>query len=95
MGSGANTITTPMEGGKPENMCELLDRIEAKGIKIGEAKGIKLGEAKGISIGLQRGTLRTLAELVNDHILTPAEAARRAGMTEKQFEREAALMIQQ
>ena len=32
------------EGGKPEDMCEVLDRVEAKG----EAKGIAIGEAKGI-----------------------------------------------
>ena len=32
------------EGGKPEDMCEVLDRAEAKG----EAKGIDIGEAKGI-----------------------------------------------
>ena len=32
------------EGGKPEDMCEVLDRVEAKG----EAKGIVIGEAKGV-----------------------------------------------
>ena len=36
------------EGGKPEDMCEVLDRVEANGIAIGEAKGIAIGEAKGI-----------------------------------------------
>ena len=36
------------EGGKPENMCEVLDRVAANGIAIGEAKGIAIGEAKGI-----------------------------------------------
>ena len=32
------------EGGKPRNMCEVLDRVEAKG----EARGEARGEAKGI-----------------------------------------------
>lgn len=37
--------------GRPRTMCEVLDRAEARGIKIGEergeARGIEIGEAKG------------------------------------------------
>ena len=41
-------MTLPNEkGGKPKNMCEALDRIEAKG----EKRGILIGEKKGIAIG--------------------------------------------
>ena len=34
---------TSEKGGKPNNMCEALDRIEAKG----EKRGILIGEKKG------------------------------------------------
>ena len=40
-------------------MCEVLDRIEnrgiAKGIALGEARGMAMGEAKGIALGEARG----------------------------------------
>ncbi len=39
------------EGGKPETMCELLDRVEARGIAKGEATGFAKGEAMGIATG--------------------------------------------
>ena len=42
------------EGGKPKDMCEVLDRVEAKGIAIGEARGIAIGEAKGKHEGEKR-----------------------------------------
>ncbi len=43
------------EGGKPETMCELLDRVEARGIAIGVAKGEATGFAKGEAIGVIKG----------------------------------------
>ena len=39
-------LTINSEGGKPKNMCEMLDRVEAKG----EAKGITKGEEKLIAL---------------------------------------------
>ena len=36
------------EGGKPEDMCEVLDRVEANGIAIGEAKGIDKARLESI-----------------------------------------------
>ena len=39
-------LTINSEGGKPKNMCEMLDRVEAKG----EAKGITKGEDKLIAL---------------------------------------------
>ena len=36
------------EGGKPENMCEVLDRVAANGIAIGEAKGIDKARLESI-----------------------------------------------
>ena len=35
------------QGGKPKNMCEALDRIEAKGRREGEIIGMKKGEMVG------------------------------------------------
>lgn len=36
------------EGGKPKDMCEVLDRVEAKGIEIGEARGRQEGRQEGV-----------------------------------------------
>ena len=36
------------EGGKPEDMCEVLDRVEANGIAIGEAKGVDKARLESI-----------------------------------------------
>ena len=36
------------KGGTPNDMCELLDRVEQKGIAIGEQRGIIIGEQRGI-----------------------------------------------
>ena len=35
-------LTLNSEGGKPKNMCEMLDRVEAKGVAKGEEKLIAL-----------------------------------------------------
>ena len=51
--------------GKPVTMCEVLDRIENRGI--------------------EKGKVLTLAELVNDGILTLKQAAERMGMTVTKF----------
>ena len=58
------------EGGKPKNMCEVLDQVEAR------------GEARGIQIG----ALEVLASLVKDGILAVADAARRANLTPAEFQ---------
>ena len=62
------------EGRKPENMCEVLDRVEAK------------GRADGLQKGRQEGVLITLTELVKDGILSINEAAARAGMSPTEFQ---------
>ena len=55
--------------GKPVTMCEVLDRIENRGIEK----------------GIEKGKVLTLAELVNDGILTLKQAAERMGMTVTKF----------
>mgnify|MGYP000863553188 CR=1 FL=1 len=57
------------------NMCEVLDRVEARGIE------------KGIEQGIKRGTINTLISLVNDGILSSYEAALRANMSVGDFEK--------
>ena len=57
------------EGKEVQNMCEVLDRIEARGRAEGEA----------------RGKLHTLYVLTHDGLLSAAVAAERADMTEEQF----------
>ena len=37
-------LTLNLEGGKPKNMCEMLDRVEARGVEKGRAEGMAKGE---------------------------------------------------
>ena len=64
-----------LKGKDKVNMCEVLDRIEARGIE------------KGIEQGIKRGTLNTLISLVNDGILSIEEAATRVDMSVECFEK--------
>ena len=63
------------KGKENVNMCEVLDRVEARGIE------------KGIEQGIKRGTLNTLISLVKDGILSLDEAATRADMSAKDFKK--------
>ena len=62
-------------------MCEVLDRVEARGMEKGMEKGI----AKGREEGIKEGTVQVLISLVNDGILSISDAAKRAGMSEERF----------
>ena len=64
-----------LKGKEKVNMCEVLDRVEAKGIE------------KGRLEGRQEGTINTLISLVKDGILSLDEAAIRAGMSAKDFKK--------
>ena len=64
-----------LKGKEKINMCEVLDRVEARGIE------------KGIEQGVKRGTINTLISLVNDGILSSYEAALRANMSVEDFEK--------
>ena len=68
-----------LKGKEKINMCEVLDRVEARGIE----KGIE----QGIEQGVKRGTINTLISLVNDGILSSYEAALRANMNVEDFEK--------
>ena len=68
-----------LKGKEKINMCEVLDRVEARGIE----KGIE----QGIEQGVKRGTIYTLISLVNDGILSSYEASLRANMSVEDFEK--------
>ena len=65
--------------GRPKNMCEVLDRVENRGIK----KGIKEGKKEGI--------ISTLSNLVKKGKLTLADAAQEAQMSVSSFKKAAGL----
>jgi len=72
-----------LKGKEKVNMCEVLDRVEARGIEKGMEKGIE----KGRAVGRQEGVISILASLVNDGILSIDEAAVRANMSAEDFEK--------
>ena len=72
-----------LKGKEKVNMCEVLDRVEARGIE----KGIEKGMEKGRAVGRQEGVISILASLVNDGILSIDEAAVRANMSVKDFKK--------
>ncbi len=55
-------------------MCNLSDLIEERGIEQGREQGI------------EQGIIMTLSALVNDGVLEPEEAAKRANMSVAAFE---------
>ena len=71
-------------------MCEVLDRIENRGIEKGIKKGIEQGMERGIEEGLERGKeqgmLAALYSLTRDGLITVQEAAKRAQLTVPEFE---------
>ena len=74
-----------VKGKEHVTMCEVLDRVEARGIEKGIAKGREEGIKEGIKKGIKEGTVNVLISLVKDGILSISDAARRAGMSEESF----------
>ena len=72
-----------------KTMCEMIDRFieqgRNEGMEKGMEKGIAQGRSEGIAQGVEKGKLSMLYELTKDGVLTLAEAAKRAGMSEKAF----------
>ena len=69
------------------DMCEAIRQMRVQSEAKGRTEGRNEGRAEGRAEGLMEGKLETLAELVKDNILTVAEAAKRANMTIKEFEK--------
>ena len=55
-------LTLNSEGGKPKNMCEMLDRVEARGVEKGMAKGRAEGMEKGMAKGRAEGMEKGMAK---------------------------------
>ena len=80
---GSEVVNMLFEEYNAEKALEIKGKEEyEKGLANGKAEGIKVGKAEGIELG----TLRTLAGLVKDGLLSLAEAAKRAKMTPTDFE---------
>ena len=84
---GSEVVNMLFEEYNAEKALEIKGKEEYEkglntGIIQGKAEGIKVGKAEGIELG----TLRTLAGLVKDGLLSLAEAAKRAKMTPTDFE---------
>lgn len=64
-----------LKGKEKVNMCEVPDRVEARGIE------------KGIEKGRMEGIIGVLVSLVKDRILSIDEAVTRANMNVESFEK--------
>ena len=80
-------------------MCEVLDRVEARGVEKGRLEGIEKGRLEGRIEGIEKGrregiqegklegAVTTLASLVKDGILSIEDAAKRANMSVEVFKK--------
>ena len=64
-------------------------RIYKQGCKEGEEKGWKKGQKQGQKQGQKKGQMETLIAMIGINRLTVQEAAKMAGMTEKDFREQA------
>ena len=62
---------------KVKNMCEVLDRVENRGIK----KGMREGEKKG----RKEGKFELLVDLLKEKTISFAKAVEKSGLSEKEF----------
>ena len=92
-----------LKGRENVNMCEVLDRVEARGVEKGRIEGIEKGRIEGIEKGRREGiekgrlegiregklegAVTTLASLVKDGILSIEDAAKRANMSVEVFKK--------
>lgn len=79
--------TIDPKGGTPANMCEVLDRVEQKGLRIGMQKGMQKGMQEGISIGELNNAKATALRLRDLKILdAPGAIAQIVGVETRQVE---------
>ena len=64
---------------------DLREQAIKEGLEEGRANGLAEGRAEGHAEGRAEGVFETLAALVKEDVLTLADAARRAGVTEEEF----------
>lgn len=68
-------VWTPEIRKEVETMCNLSESIAER------------AETKGFDKGYNKGTIKTLVDLVKDNLLSIAEASKRANMTEEEFKK--------
>ena len=78
------------------SMCEVLDKVEARGKAIGEARGIAIGEARGKAIGKTIGALNKTVEILRVIIAKNSWSKEQAmefiGIPKSEFAKYAALL---
>ncbi|CBL28666.1 Putative transposase, YhgA-like [Fretibacterium fastidiosum] len=50
--------------GEDVTMLSVLDKVEARGVALGEARGVALGEARGVALGEARGIASTARRML-------------------------------
>ena len=82
--------------GRKEGIEEGIGIGREEGIGIGREEGIGIGREEGIGIGRKEGIdigkMRAFSGLVRDGILTVQDAARRMGISELDFEKQASIL---
>ena len=81
-------------------MCEVLDKVEARGKAIGEARGMVIGEARGKAIGEERGkaigafnnTVEILRVIIAKNSWSKEQAMEFIGIPKSEFAKYAALL---
>ena len=94
------TLSPERKGGKPKNMCELLDYVEKEGFEKGlkegrkqsqsvlaqvESEGYEKGLKEGREEGIEKGKLLTLIQLVRDQVISLEQGAKNAGLSLAEF----------
>ncbi len=78
------------------NMCEVLDKVEARGKAIGEAmgeaRGKAIGEAKGKAIGALNNTVEILRVIIAKNSWSKEQAMEFIGIPKSEFAKYAALL---
>ena len=82
------------------NMCEVLDKVEARGKAIGEARGIAIGEARGEvrgkaigkAIGALNNTVEILRVIIAKNSWSKEQAMEFIGIPKSEFAKYAALL---
>ncbi len=80
-------IQQGIQEGIQQGMQEGLQQGMQKGIQQGMQEGIQQGMLEGIQQGMQKGKLDMLVSLVKDGLVTAVEAAKRAGLTQEEFQK--------
>ena len=81
-------------------MCEVLDKVEARGKAIGEARGMAIGEARGEArgkaigkaIGALNNTVEILRVIIAKNSWSKEQAMEFIGIPKSEFAKYAALL---